>query len=60
MGKLRVTLVIEYEVDPVNYGVTTMEEAAEQERGALENDAIGTIAFLGDLGEDTITVEVVE
>jgi hypothetical protein len=60
MGRLRVSLVIEYEVNPADYGVETMEEAAAEERKALDADLIGTIAILGDESEtDKLTVEVV-
>lgn len=58
MGKLRITAVIEYEIDPVDYGVETMEQAAEEERTALDNDLIGTLAWVGD--EAKIAVEVVD
>ena len=61
MGRLRVTLTIEYEIEPRDYGVETMEEAAEEERKALDADLIGTIAMLSDDDEDILSlVEIVK
>jgi hypothetical protein len=58
MATLRITVVAEYEVDPAMYGVETPEQAAAEEREALENDWLGTLAFVG--GDDIkTTVEVV-
>jgi hypothetical protein len=60
MGKLRMTLILEYEVNPADYGVTTMEEAAAEDRAAFDNDPIGTLANLGDEATNEIfTVEVI-
>lgn len=60
MSKLRVTYIVEYEVDPVDYGVETMEQAAEEERAALNSDFAGTLLNLSENdGYDSLTVEVV-
>lgn len=59
MGKLRVTAVVEYEINPEDYGVETMEQAAGEERVALKADAIGTLSWLLD-DSAKFTVEVVE
>lgn len=59
MSKLRITAVVEYDVNPQDYDVTTIEEAAEEERAALKQDPLGTIVWLFD-ESTTYTVEVVE
>lgn len=58
MGRLRVTMTVEYDLNPKDYNVTTMEEAAAEERQALQNDLLGTLAWLD--GDESITVEVVD
>jgi hypothetical protein len=57
MGTLRVTVVAEYDVNPDDYSVETMEQAADEEREALNQDLLGTLSFIGD--DLIVKVEVV-
>lgn len=57
MGRIRITYSVEYEVNPADYLCDTMEEAAEEERQALDNDLIGVLASVE--GDETLNVEVV-
>lgn len=57
MGRLRITYSVEYEVNPADYLCDTMEEAAAEEREALESDLIGVLATVE--GDEKLTVEVV-
>lgn len=61
MGKLRFTYTVEYPVDPRNYGVDTVEEAAEEDRVSFHNDFFGTLATVdaADGASSTWSVEAV-